>query len=560
MELLTPSRFQQPQQAAGQPTGFMKWLPLVILSLALTIIILDTTILNVAFKTIIHDLNANVQQIQWVITAYSLMLAAFTITGGRLGDYFGRKKMFVLGAVIFAVGSFITSISNSVGMMILGEAIIEGIGACLMLPATVSLLVAHYQGRDRQVAFGVWGGLAAAAAAFGPIVGGFLTTYYSWRWAFRINLFVAVILAVGSIFIHESKVREDSAKIDYLGIVLSALGLLSVVFGVIESSTYGWWNLKQSFIVFGHSVSGLGTISATPFFIVLGIDILAIFFLWESYLQEQGKTPLVSFSLFKNKQFTLAALITSILALVQTGVFFALPVFLQGVKNLDALHTGYALLPMTIALLVASPLSAYFSKYITPKLIIQAGLVLNIVGFVLLIYELSATASVWTLAPGFIVIGIGMGFMFSQTSNMALSAVPVQNSGEASGVNTTMRQLGATLGAAIMGAILLSALSQSIATGVQNSSVIPDQQKPVIAQQLSMQTNSIAIEGSSQQSSAGVPQNISAEITRIINQATVDGNREALWYGIGFVILGLLLSFGLPNAIDIETGKKSTAA
>src|ERR1700685_4434712 len=162
-------------QAAGpQVSGFRKWIPLIVLSLALMIIILDTTILNVSLRTIIDDLHTNIQNMQWVITAYSLMLAAFTITGGRLGDLFGRKKMFVVGAVIFAVGSFMTSISHSVGFMIAGEAIVEGIGACLMLLATSSLLVSTYKGRDRQFAFGIWGGIAGGAAALGPVIGGWL--------------------------------------------------------------------------------------------------------------------------------------------------------------------------------------------------------------------------------------------------------------------------------------------------------------------------------------------------------------------------------------------------
>src|SRR6202167_6052886 len=162
----------------AQATGIRKWIPLVVLAFALLIIILDTTILNVSLRTIIVDLHTNIQGIQWVITAYSLMLAAFTITGGRLGDLFGRKRMFILGAALFALGSFITSISTSVGMMIIGEAIIEGIGAALMMPATSSLLVSNYEGRDRQIGFGVWGGIAGAGAALGPLVGGFLTTYY----------------------------------------------------------------------------------------------------------------------------------------------------------------------------------------------------------------------------------------------------------------------------------------------------------------------------------------------------------------------------------------------
>lgn len=525
--------------------GIRKWMPLVILSLALTIIILDTTILNVSLKPIIIDLKADIKGIQWVITAYSLMLAAFTIVGGRFGDFFGRKRMFVMGAIVFAVGSFLTSISTTVPFMIFGEAIIEGIGACLMLPATASLLVTHYQGRDRQIAFGIWGGLAAASAAFGPIVGGWLTTYYSWRWAFRINVIVAALLALGSLLIKESK-TEGKVYIDWGGIILSSLGLLSVVFGLIESSTYGWWNIKEPFTLFGKTIGGLGTISVTPFFIFMGIILLEAFFLWELRVMQQGKIPLVSFKLFQNKQFTLAASVTAVLALIQTGVFFAMPVFLQGVKHLDALHTGYALLPMTLSLLVASPFGAYISKFIKPKYLVIAGMILNAVGFFVLRTELDVTASQWALAPGFILFGIGSGFLFSQTSNMALSAVSLREAGEASGVNTTMRQLGATLGSAVLGAILLSSLSTSITNGINASTVIPDSAKPAILQSVSQQSNSIELTGATL-NQANIPPQISAEITHITDQATVDGNKEMLLYGIIFIFFGVLLALWLPE-------------
>ncbi len=182
----------------NKPSFLRKWGPVFVLSLGLAIIIIDTTLLNVSLGNIIRDLKTDIQSLQWVITAYSLTLAALTITGGRLGDLFGRKKMFVLGAIIFAIGSFIASISTSVGMMIAGESIIEGIGAALMMPATASLLVSTYKGRDRAIAMGMWGGVAGAASAVGPILGGFLTSNYNWRWGFRINIFVAIVLVAAN--------------------------------------------------------------------------------------------------------------------------------------------------------------------------------------------------------------------------------------------------------------------------------------------------------------------------------------------------------------------------
>lgn len=220
---------------------FVKWASLFVLGMALAIIIIDTTLLNVSLSTIIREFDTNIQSIQWVITAYSLTLAALTITGGRIGDLFGRKRMFMAGAVIFAIGSLVASFSNSVGTLLIGESIIEGVGAALMMPATASLLVANYQGRDRGIAFGVWGGIAGAASAVGPLLGGYLTNNYSWRWGFRINIVVVALLLLGSFLIRESRDTKDKPKLDFLGVLLSSTGLLAIVFGIIESSTYGWF-------------------------------------------------------------------------------------------------------------------------------------------------------------------------------------------------------------------------------------------------------------------------------------------------------------------------------
>lgn len=484
--------------------GFKKWAPLIVMSLALLIIVLDTTILNVSLRTIVGDLGTTLQKIQWVITAYSLVLAAFTITGGRLGDLFGRKKMFVIGAVIFAVGSFITSISHSVGVMIWGEAIVEGLGAAIMMPATSSLIVSCYSGRDRQIAFGIWGGIAAAGAALGPVFGGWLTTYYSWRWAFRINVFVAAVLVLGSFILAESKDTHRKPGVDFVGIILSAVGLLTLVYGFIESSTYGWWHAKEVFAIGSYTQAFSNNMSVVPVAIELGIFIILLFVLWEVKRERAGKTVLVSSHLFKNKQFVVGATITAILSLALAGTSFSLPIFFQGVKNLNAFHTGLAMLPMSLALLVLAPLSAYFSKHITPRTIIQVGLGVAGLGFLVLALSLGVGASEWRILPGLLLYGAGMGLMMSQASNITLSAVPVREAGEASGVNGTMRQLGGALGAAILGAIVLSFSSANFGTAAADPGAI------------------------------------------------VRGSQISLYASIAFVLLAFIISFWLPHTKNVE--------
>ncbi|MEI6478323.1 MAG: MFS transporter [bacterium] len=527
-----------------------RWPILVVLSLALSIIIIDTTLLNVSLSSIIRDLNTDIQSLQWVISGYALTLAALTITGGRLGDLFGRKRMFVLGAIIFAVGSFITSISTTIPVMIIGEAIIEGIGAALMMPATSSLLVANFKGRDRALAFGVWGGIAGASAALGPILGGYLTTSYSWRWGFRINLVVALVLVIGSFLIPESQDREEKPTLDWVGVLLSSFGMLSFIFGVIESSTYGWWNAKQVFMAFGHSID-FGGLSIVPPAILLGVILLVAFYSWERSVDHRGETPLVSPKLFANRQFTSGAITTSVMSLGQAGLIFSVPVFLQSVRGYSAFDTGLSFLPMSIMLLIVAPLGAFLSARVEPKRLIQLGLLINIVAVFVLRQGFSVDATVWSMVPGLSLYGMGMGLVMSQINNLTLSAVSVEEAGEASGVNNTLRQAGSSLGAAIIGAVLLSALATNLTTGIHASSVIPDSLKDRLSTAATEQTSNVEFSGGSNVSH-NLPQVIVDEVTSISHQATVDADKASLLWAALFAVLGFLVSFQLPKGKNVE--------
>ncbi len=529
---------------------FRKWAPVFVLALALAIIIIDTTLLNVSLSYVIRDLKTDIQSIQWVITAYSLTLAALMITGGRLGDLYGRKKMFILGAVLFAVGSFIASVSNNVGTMIAGESIIEGIGAAMMMPATMSLLVSTYRGRDRAIAMGIWGGIAAASSAVGPILGGYLTSHYSWRWGFRINVFVAALLILASPLVIGSRDQEEKSKLDFLGVILSSLGMLGIVFGIIESTTYGWWKAKQAFIFFGHTLT-LNGYSIVPLSLVLGIILLILFGLWQNKISKNGGTPLVSLSIFKNSQFTSAVVVTMIMAIGQSGLIFSLPVFFQAVRGLDAFHTGLAFLPMSLTALLCAPLSAILGRKFSAKRVIQVGFFSTIVGAVLIYRTLGVGAVASDFIPAMICYGIGIGASMSLLSNMTLSAVSVQEAGEASGVSNTFRQLGATFGAAIIGAALLTALSTNLINGINDSKVIPNATKPQFVQAISSQDSNVEFGGGAKFSGRISPA-IANEITRISHTATTDSNKVAVTYTGLFALLGFIFTFFLPNRKNLE--------
>jgi EmrB/QacA subfamily drug resistance transporter len=532
-------------QPVQHQSFFRKWGGLLVLTLALAIIIIDTTILNVSLKNIIGDLHTDIQSIQWVITIYALILAAFTITGGRLGDLFGRKKMFLLGAVIFALGSFVASISHNIVPLLIGEAVIEGFGAALMMPATASLLVTNFQGRDRAIAFGVWGGVASASAALGPIVGGFLTTHYSWRWAFRINIVIAAVVLLVSFLIKESRDEQEKAQMDWGGVVLSIAGLLSLVFGIIESETYGWFKAKEIFSVAGHAFS-LGGMSIAVPAIVFGLIVLAGFVLYERSVERRGRTPLVSMKLFQNRQFTSGSVTTAILGLGSTGLFFAFPIFFQAVRGLDALHTGIALLPMPIGVFLMAMASSSLGKKLQSKYFIQAGFIVSGIGLVVLHQLMKVDATAWHLAPGFLLYGMGFGLIMPHISNLTMSAVPLDQAGEASGVNNTMRQLGATLGSALIGALLLTTLSTNLANGVKASPVIPTQAKQQIAEAVSTQTSNVEFGGGAMLDNQ-LPEPVRREIQNIGYQATTGANKTTLAYSLIFIIVGLLASLWLPD-------------
>jgi EmrB/QacA subfamily drug resistance transporter len=537
-----------------ESTGFRKWIPLIVLSSALMIIIIDTTVLNVSISNMLTDLHTTVQNIQWVISAYALTLAALTVTGGRLGDLFGRKRMFIIGAILFAIGSFITSISPSIAWVIFGNAIVEGIGAALMTPATAALLVNEYRGKDRALAFAIWGGVVASAAAFGPILGGYLTTNYSWRWAFRINLVVVAALLYGSKFLHEAHDRAEKIELDGIGILLSVTGLVSVVYGLIESSTYGWGIAKAPFALFGHSFAPLN-LSVAPIAIVLGFVLLGLFALFEHKHEKNGHTPLVSLGLFKNKQFTAGNLTISLQTLGMTGLIFSTPIFYQSVLHLDALHTGIGLLPMGLSVMLGAPLALKLTKYLTPKRVIQVGFVVSILGSILIRQAFAVDATVWSFVPGLALFGLGLGFGFSQLSNLTLSAVSVEQSGEASGVNNTLRQVGSSFGSAIIGAALIATLTSSVVKKLESSTVIPAQAKAQIVQKV--KDTGSNIEFAAPQDDGKLPEAIKTEIANATKQATVDGNKVAMSITTAFMVLALLSASLLPDGHDLEKGQSA---
>lgn len=516
------------------------------LAVGLAIVIIDNTVLNVAIPYILRDLSASLDGIQWVVSGYALIIATLLILAGRLGDIFGRRKIFVIGIVLFAVGSFIASIAKSIGILFLGEAIIEAIGAAGMLTSSLSLLVSEFQGRERAIAFGVWGSVAGASATVGPLLGGYFTTYHSWRWSLRINVVVAVIAILGSVFIKESKGEASRGRFDVLGTVLSGLGLFSLVFGFIEAQKYGWWNALQVFKLGSWSLS-FGTLSIVPVAFAVSLCLLAWFVFHEIRIERQGGSPLLRMSMFHNKSFSFGLVTLLIIALGQFGVFFILPIFLQNVLGLTALGTGVVFLSSSLTVMIVGPLSGFLAAKFGIKSVITVGMIASVIGTFWLALSINPNATGWSLAPAFIMFGIGVGATAAQLTNLVLSSVRVSLAGEASAINNTIRQVGTSIGIAILGTVLASMIGSNLGQNINSDRVIPDDQKSQIISSIS--SNSVESGESEAVQKYGGDLLVGLAVKNDVNAALTQSAKDALNTAGVFVLLGTICSFFIPTSI-----------
>jgi EmrB/QacA subfamily drug resistance transporter len=487
------NNFTDPKISLNLKSDKFKWLSLIILSLALAIVVIDGTVLNVSQGYVMRDLNTDLPTIQWAFTGYSLVLAALTIFGGRLGDIFGRKKMFIFGAIIFATGSALTALSQNALTLLAGWSVIEGFGAALMIPASSALLVSNFEGKERGIAFGIYGATAGAASSFGPIVGGFFASSIGWRWAFGINVVIALILCLGSIIVKDKKEHyPEKTFLDYFGVLLSSTGLTAIIYGIIKSGTDGLW-------------------TQTSLMIPLGLLLITLFVWYELKIEKQGRDPLISMAIFKNKSFsfgvlTLAALFGGFSGLITYGIVF----FLLNVRGLSAFDTGLALIPFSIATFIMAPLSSKVADKIGQKLLVILGITINAIGVFLIYNTLVYTATVQDFIIPFVVTGIGFGMIAAQLNNIILSSVHVSKSGVASGINGTIREVAKALGVAIIGSAFISMTKD-------------------------------------------IPRMQMGEITSKI--VITDASKVALLYTLGGSLISLLMAFGIGNTLGGITNK-----
>lgn len=436
--------------AAGEELDPRRWIAASIAIVSVAIPVLDNTILNLAVPTILREFHTQLASLQWVITGYSLTFATLLIIGGRLGDMYGHRRMFLLGATIFGVGSFLASISNSVPQLFVGEALIEGIGASMMIPATLSILTTTFTGAERPKAFAAWGAVAGASVAFGPILGGWLTTDYSWRWGFRINVLVAPILVIGGLFFMRRDERSGRRRrLDVRGSALVAAGSFTLIFGLSEGTIYGWWKPVKDVVVAGHTIwPATAPISIIPFAFLFSAIVFTMFVIIELAMERARRDPLFEFGQLRHLGFRYGLLTTMVLAMGQFGLLFILPVLLQNGEHLSALQTGEWMLPQGILIALAAPVAGFMTRRFSITGIVRSGLTLQALGLLGVAVVIAPDVSFAALLPGMVLFGLGVGFASSQLTNVILSDIEPDKAGVASGTNTTVRQVGLALGIA----------------------------------------------------------------------------------------------------------------
>jgi MFS family permease len=526
--------------------GIKKWIPLMVLSTAIGIVTMDMTITNVSLNAIIADLHTNLRSFQWMVTGYSLILAAFTITGGRLGDLFGRKRLFIIGAILFSLGSLIAAISQHAWTMLLGIAAVEGVGAALMLPASSALVLTTYTDRkDRAIAFGVYAGMAGVMASIGPLLGGYLTTHYTWRWAYLINPFIVLLLLWGVRLVRESRETDHKPTLDLPSVALSVLFLASIVFGIIESSAYGWFTAKQDFMLWGHALT-VGGISVVAWALMLGTVLLGIFLARQRSLEKQGVMPLVSTKLLTNRQFMSGTTTGLILTAMQFGVIFVTFVFLQVARGYTAFSAGLGGISLPLSILVFAPLGGVLMGVakMPAKWLIQAGIVMSMAG-IWWFYQVAGVATTGgQLLPALAVFGAGFGLTLAPIATLTLSAVSLQEGGEATGVNNTFREVGSSFGQALLGAVLIAGFIGSFAASMHSNKVLPASITAAAVQTVSKSEIQDPAVG---KSVAKLSRAFQKEIVNTQHLAAANGVRKSL---IGGLILGataLIVSAFLPR-------------
>jgi EmrB/QacA subfamily drug resistance transporter len=522
---------------------------LVLLTLAMGqfLMTLDSSVMNVSIATVAKDVGTTVTGIQGAITAYTLVMAALMITGAKVGALIGRKRAFAIGCVIYGCGSFTTSIAPSLPVLLFGWSFLEGVGAALILPAIVALVAGNFPIERRPAAYGMVAAAGAIAVATGPLIGGFFTTYFSWRWVFAGEVVIVAVILLLARRIADAPV-EERPRFDLIGAALSALGLALLVFGVLRSGEWGWIQPKAG----GPDWAGL---SPTVWLVLAGLFVIWLFFRWEARRERQGEEPLVRPAMLRNKQLSGGLVMFFFQYLAQAGLFFVVPLYLSVCLGLSALATGARLLPLSITLLVAAIGIPRLFPRVSPRLVVRCGLLGLLAGTVVLLAALEPGSGPEIVLVPMLLIGLGIGALASQLGAVTVSAVPDDESPEVGGVQNTMTNLGASMGTALAGSVMIAAVTSSFLANIEASPAIPSRVKSQAQVELAGGVPFI--------SDADLEAALDdARVSRRATEATMDAYTEARLTGLqsALAILAVLVLVALFFAQRIPTTQPGSAA
>lgn len=507
-----------------------KWFMLSVLAAGLAIVILDGTIVSIALPTIIKSLQLTITEAQWVTALYSVIFAAILMSTGGLADRIGRRRNFFIGLVIFLIGSVMAGSSISSSALIISRGI-QGVGGAFVLPSTLSSVHTHFHGRDRHLAFGIWGAVMSGTAAVGPLLGGLILKYATWQYIFLINVPIVLFIMLGTgLFVPNSKGEPNPlnpAGFDPLGFLLSATGIAALVFGIIEGPRLGWWQPNTTLDLGYNPIPNVGSISAVPFFIGGGLLLIILFLVWEYFRAKAGKHVILNLTLFKIPTFSWGNLTAGTIAVGQFCLVFLLPLYLLNCLQVGYMTAGVVLAMMAVGAFIAGTLSRAAAERVTPAGVVIIGLALEVIAVTILAATVDAATSIAVLIILLIIYGVGLGFASAQLTSTVLRDVPVEVSGMGASTQSTVRQLGTATGFALAGTVLTMSLSRRL-PDMLNTFGAPDK----IVTQLTNET--IASAGSNLQGLFMPP------FSDFLVLGFADSIADAMWVTVGFLCVGFV--------------------
>lgn len=526
-----------------------KWIPLAMLASAQFVMVLDTSVMNVAISQIVEDLDTSIQGVQSAITLYTLVMAAFMLLGAKLGDILGRERAFAIGLGIYGLGSLTTALSPNLGVLLIGWSGVEGFGAVLVIPAIAALTAGTYHGKDRALAYAMLGGIAAIAVAAGPLIGGWVTTEYTWRYVFVGEVIVVIIILLLRGQIPRSAAAASRPRLDGVGVLLSAAGLGLIVIAILRSSVWGFIRPLNPPTINGNEITPL-SFSPVPFLILAGLGLLAAFTVWEQRRARLGQDQLLDTTLLGGTQ--LRAGLTTLVGqqMVLMGSFFVIPVYLQVVLGLDAFETGKRLLPLSLSMLAFALIGPKLAARRSPRTVAQAGLVSVSIGAIVMLATLDATLNDAGFKTALMFIGAGAGLLASQLGNVIMSSIAPEKSSEGGGLQGTAQNLGASLGTAIVGAVLLASLSTGFRENIVQNDALPQATRQALVAATEKGIDILPVATVKQLAVDGGLDQMQAEAVALDYG---DAQLEALRLALGTVALVALLSLWFTRRLPVTS-------